>query len=132
MNMSLYNIMSAELLERIRAGWKDTENVLKENRRMIAELSQNVRGLDKTKSASVRVQIKEGKKRLAEMTKHHREEKKELNELVRRHTTERRMIKRMLKSVSTTKTRKRCPNAGGLPSPLRPPCPREGGVVGEP
>ena len=92
--------MSAELLDRIRAGWKDTENVLKENRRMIAELSQSVKGLDKTKSASVRVQIKEGKKRLAEMTKHHRAEKKELNELVRRHTTERRMIKRAMKEVS--------------------------------
>ena len=117
--------MSAELLDRIRAGWKDTENVLKENRRMIAELSQNVRGLDKTKSALVRVQIKEGKKRLAEMTKHHREEKKELNELVRRHATERKMIKRAMKEVSErreptvpfptlpssgTKKRKRCPN----------------------
>ena len=102
--------MSAELLDRIRAGWKDTDNVLKENRRMISELTESVKGLDKTKSAAVRVQIREGKKRLAEMVKHHRAEKKELNELVRRHTTERKMIKRMLKSVSTTKTRKRCPN----------------------
>ena len=102
--------MSAELLERIRAGWKDTENVLKENRRMIAELTQSVRGLDKTKSATVRVQIKEGKKRLAEMTKHHRAEKKELNEFVRRHTTERKMIKLAIKEISSTKKRKRCPN----------------------
>ena len=102
--------MSAELLERIRAGWKDTENVLKENRRMIAELTQSVKGLDKTKSAAVRVQIREGKKSLSEMTKHHRAEKKELNELVRRHTTERKMIKRAIKEISSTKKRKRCPN----------------------
>ena len=98
--------MSADLLDKIRAGWKETDNVLKENRRMIAELTQSVKGLDKTKSASVRVQIGEEKKRLAETVKHLRAEKKELNELVRRHATERRMIKRSMPSPGT----KRCPN----------------------
>ena len=109
--------MSAELLERIRAGWKDTENVLKENRRMIAELTQSVRGLDKTKSATVRVQIKEGKKRLAEMTKHHRAEKKELNEFVRRHTTERKMIKRAIKEISERREPTVEGTNGSLPNP---------------